>query len=502
MNTLPVLCLLGILGSVALASDKAAPPVDLDGSGDDEDFSGSGFDGLKDVEETVTSLDSKSTWATVAPTMEGSTAAQEPEIAIKEETKVEDITKSTETTKTHDIIEDLFAVDTVAKEVATEEATTSTFQQTSEAHLEEMDIKKHHHHPHHHPHHHTTASTTFLPSESAGHADGTTDITPEAAKPHDLPDQTTTSTPDKESDLIHIPQELTTLAEDLAKHGVLHEGTTSGSATTYADIEVAVEPLDADNLPALDRFETTTVAEDSPTHTDHHLTTASSFGGVDVQQEGTTRPSDLMEYDEGDVQEGEHITTVAEEGHRPHHGHHGHHTTHRTTMEPEKPNEVHTQEPKGRRVHVPGFISTTAVPVINEDEYIPEDAENDDFTSSTPHYNVSRNPFDENDISDSKEEGPSGDMFFEASVPVLNKGRMDPSADAGSSDASHGIMERKELLAGIIAGGVAGLVFAAFLVAFVLYRMKKKDEGSYSLEEPKQSNGGYQKPREQREFYA
>lgn len=58
------------------------------------------------------------------------------------------------------------------------------------------------------------------------------------------------------------------------------------------------------------------------------------------------------------------------------------------------------------------------------------------------------------------------------------------------------------LIPGIIAGGLAGLVFAASLVAFVFYRMKKKDEGSYSLEEPKQSNGGYQKPREQREFYA
>ena len=39
--------------------------------------------------------------------------------------------------------------------------------------------------------------------------------------------------------------------------------------------------------------------------------------------------------------------------------------------------------------------------------------------------------------------------------------------------------------------------------AFMLYRMKKKDEGSYSLEEPKQANGGaYQKPTKQEEFYA
>lgn len=56
---------------------------------------------------------------------------------------------------------------------------------------------------------------------------------------------------------------------------------------------------------------------------------------------------------------------------------------------------------------------------------------------------------------------------------------------------------------GVIAGGLVGLLFAVFLVGFMLYRMKKKDEGSYSLEEPKQANGGaYQKPTKQEEFYA
>lgn len=58
-------------------------------------------------------------------------------------------------------------------------------------------------------------------------------------------------------------------------------------------------------------------------------------------------------------------------------------------------------------------------------------------------------------------------------------------------------------LPGVIAGGLVGLIFAVCLVGFMLYRMKKKDEGSYSLEEPKQANGGaYQKPSKQEEFYA
>ncbi|KAG8524794.1 Syndecan-1 [Galemys pyrenaicus] len=68
---------------------------------------------------------------------------------------------------------------------------------------------------------------------------------------------------------------------------------------------------------------------------------------------------------------------------------------------------------------------------------------------------------------------------------------------------SQSLLDRKEVLGGVIAGGLVGLIFAVCLVGFMLYRMKKKDEGSYSLEEPKQANGGaYQKPSKQEEFYA
>ncbi|XP_024408256.3 syndecan-1 isoform X1 [Desmodus rotundus] len=75
-----------------------------------------------------------------------------------------------------------------------------------------------------------------------------------------------------------------------------------------------------------------------------------------------------------------------------------------------------------------------------------------------------------------------------------------PAPDPG---ASQGLLDRKEVLGGVIAGGLVGLIFAVCLVGFMLYRMKKKDEGSYSLEEPKQANGGaYQKPSKQEEFYA
>lgn len=84
-------------------------------------------------------------------------------------------------------------------------------------------------------------------------------------------------------------------------------------------------------------------------------------------------------------------------------------------------------------------------------------------------------------------------------------GLLDNAIDSGSSAAQlpqRSILERKEVLVAVIVGGVVGALFAAFLVTLLIYRMKKKDEGSYTLEEPKQASVTYQKPDKQEEFYA
>ncbi|XP_075413182.1 syndecan-1 [Tenrec ecaudatus] len=101
------------------------------------------------------------------------------------------------------------------------------------------------------------------------------------------------------------------------------------------------------------------------------------------------------------------------------------------------------------------------------------------------------------------------DFIFETTgdnavgATVESELRNQPPMDKGTAGASKGLLDRKEVLGGVIAGGLVGLIFAVCLVGFMLYRMKKKDEGSYSLEEPKQANGGaYQKPTKQEEFYA
>ncbi|XP_063211921.1 syndecan-3 [Chroicocephalus ridibundus] len=96
---------------------------------------------------------------------------------------------------------------------------------------------------------------------------------------------------------------------------------------------------------------------------------------------------------------------------------------------------------------------------------------------------------------------PSGPGLGKNAEPGL----IDNTIDSGNSAAQlpqKNILERKEVLIAVIVGGVVGALFAAFLVMLLIYRMKKKDEGSYTLEEPKQANVTYQKPDKQEEFYA
>lgn len=59
-------------------------------------------------------------------------------------------------------------------------------------------------------------------------------------------------------------------------------------------------------------------------------------------------------------------------------------------------------------------------------------------------------------------------------------------------------------VAAVIGGAVVGLLCAILVVMFIVYRMRKKDEGSYALDEPKRSPAvnTYAKNPNSREFYA
>ncbi|XP_051527404.1 syndecan-3-like isoform X1 [Myxocyprinus asiaticus] len=89
-----------------------------------------------------------------------------------------------------------------------------------------------------------------------------------------------------------------------------------------------------------------------------------------------------------------------------------------------------------------------------------------------------------------------------AAEPDLTGNALDAAGSSATQLPQKNILERKEVLIAVIVGGVVGALFAAFLVMLLVYRMKKKDEGSYTLEEPKQATVTYQKPDKQEEFYA
>ncbi|XP_076003248.1 syndecan-4 isoform X2 [Genypterus blacodes] len=56
-----------------------------------------------------------------------------------------------------------------------------------------------------------------------------------------------------------------------------------------------------------------------------------------------------------------------------------------------------------------------------------------------------------------------------------------PSNVLMSHASEDSIFNKTEVLAALIAGGAVGLMFAVLLILLLIYRMKKKDEGSYEL---------------------
>lgn len=80
----------------------------------------------------------------------------------------------------------------------------------------------------------------------------------------------------------------------------------------------------------------------------------------------------------------------------------------------------------------------------------------------------------------------------EGENPILNNevllNRNSPSHDNGdnrialaSTNNNSSVFASTEMLAAMIAGGTIGLLFAILLILLLVYRMRKKDEGSYDL---------------------
>ncbi|XP_007440591.1 syndecan-4 [Python bivittatus] len=84
---------------------------------------------------------------------------------------------------------------------------------------------------------------------------------------------------------------------------------------------------------------------------------------------------------------------------------------------------------------------------------------------------------------DTKDESEPAVIDNEIIVPkkTLPEGEDLSNKISMASTATGSIFERTEVLAALIAGGAVGLLFAVFLILLLIYRMKKKDEGSYDL---------------------
>lgn len=116
-------------------------------------------------------------------------------------------------------------------------------------------------------------------------------------------------------------------------------------------------------------------------------------------------------------------------------------------------------------------------------------------TPAPDHRDDTEDFYDSSETNEGK--GPSDSKPKGAADPVTTR---KPDTEGGSGDRMRGkpavrIIMEPGILAGIIGGAVVGLLCTVLLMMFIVYRMRKKDEGSYALDDPKQ------KARD-REFFA
>ncbi|XP_070758419.1 syndecan-4 [Enoplosus armatus] len=127
----------------------------------------------------------------------------------------------------------------------------------------------------------------------------------------------------------------------------------------------------------------------------------------------------------------------------------------------------------------------------DEDEYDEFSGSGDGATTVSPGRETSAKP-DVNDNKIPELEGPVLPTINEVDIvqnsneiPLqrneAESGEEHPSNVLMSHASDDSIFNKTEVLAALIAGGAVGLMFAVLLILLLIYRMKKKDEGSYDL---------------------
>lgn len=129
----------------------------------------------------------------------------------------------------------------------------------------------------------------------------------------------------------------------------------------------------------------------------------------------------------------------------------------------------------------------------NDDQYVDNyDDSNYDYDQSQGHEFIDPNPAD-----------------VKHSMPdPVNSNNIETSTQRKTTQKTArskllAIMAKPGILAGIVGGAIIGVLTAILLIMFIVYRMRKKDEGSYALEETKKPLNAYDyRHCPTKEFYA
>ncbi|XP_058259263.1 syndecan-4 isoform X2 [Hemibagrus wyckioides] len=120
-----------------------------------------------------------------------------------------------------------------------------------------------------------------------------------------------------------------------------------------------------------------------------------------------------------------------------------------------------------------------------EDDY--EDAEDFDMSGSGDDESITNEENKlletgviDNSIQDTERSGQPRPTINDIELVRQNEVGHHPSVQL-SHAGEQNIFNKTEVLAAVIAGGAVGLLFAVLLILLFVYRMKKKDEGSYDL---------------------
>jgi len=136
----------------------------------------------------------------------------------------------------------------------------------------------------------------------------------------------------------------------------------------------------------------------------------------------------------------------------------------------------------------------------NVNAELPRHGPHDDIDQTT-NKEITTDKSDANDNTDDNDkkkiEGERKDVISTHNNDVSISGTRD---EAISGTAS--FFAQPGILAAVIGGAVVGLLCAILVVMFIVYRMRKKDEGSYALEEPKRAPVSYAKGANNHEFFA